>query len=119
MDMKNLQSAISEAEAVYDDPNAQLSAVQEQLEKLQDAIDNLQWSAPVTTTLERIEVTTPNKTEYQIGDKLNTDGLTVTAYYSDGSSKLVTDYVVTGFDSSKAGQVTVTVEYDRRNHNKG
>ena len=57
-----------------------------------------------------IEVTAPTKTEYEIGEKLDTSGLVVTATYSDGSSRAVSGYEV-DFDSSKAGKATVTVSY--------
>lgn len=72
---------------------------------------------PVEPTLSKIEVTAPDKTEYYVGDEMNLDGMVVTAYYSDGTSKEVTDEVladenaVTGFDSTKAGEVIVSVSY--------
>lgn len=63
--------------------------------------------------VEQILVTAPDKTEYYIGEQLNTAGMTVTAVYSD-DSEIVLDsdeYTVSGFDSSTSGNKTVTVSY--------
>lgn len=62
-------------------------------------------------TLESITLTGPTKTEYVVGESMKLDGLTVSAHYSDGSNKEVTGYQVTGFDSAKAGNITMTVSY--------
>lgn len=61
--------------------------------------------------LSSISVTKPTKTTYNIGDSLNTSGMVVTAKFSDNSTQTVTDYKVSGFDSSSAGTKTVTVSY--------
>ena len=54
----------------------------------------------------------PSKTVYYIGDALNTSGLTLTAAYSDGSSKTISSgYTTSGFSSATAGTKTVTVTY--------
>ena len=67
----------------------------------------------VTPTVTSIEINhAPNKTTYEIGDELDTNGLIVIAHYSDDSQKQVTGYTLSGFDSSKAGEVTVTVTYE-------
>lgn len=65
-------------------------------------------------TLSSISVATyPNKTSYSIGEALDTTGLTLTATYSNGQKKTVTeDYSVSGFDSSTAGTKTLTVSFD-------
>ena len=52
----------------------------------------------------------PTKTTYVVGDRLDTSGLVVKAYYSDGTNQDVTGYT-TNFDSSTAGTKTVTVSY--------
>ena len=51
------------------------------------------------------------KTVYEQGEKFDPSTLRVTAHYSNGSSKTVTDYQVSGFDSSKQGTIQVTVTY--------
>ncbi|MCR4615696.1 MAG: DUF6273 domain-containing protein [Clostridiales bacterium] len=56
--------------------------------------------------------TMPTKTTYNLGEALNTAGLTLTATYSDGSTKTVTSgFTCTGFSSSTMGTKTVTVTY--------
>lgn len=42
---------------------------------------------------------------------LSKEDIEVTAHYSDGGSAAVTDYTLSGFDSSSAGEKTVTVTY--------
>jgi len=57
--------------------------------------------------------TRPGKTEYWVGETLNTTGLTLTATYSDGSTQEIAEgFTVTGFDSATAGEKTVTVTYE-------
>ncbi|MBQ7100883.1 MAG: bacterial Ig-like domain-containing protein, partial [Clostridia bacterium] len=63
-------------------------------------------------TLSSISVITlPKKTDYSIGESLDTTGMAVKAKYSDGTSAVVTNYRVSGFDSSKAGTSVVSVSY--------
>ena len=72
---------------------------------------NEKYSEKPEVTLESITVSGPTKTEYEIGDELDLTGLVVTAHYSDGSEAAVEDYEVSGFDSSTAGEKTITVTY--------
>lgn len=67
----------------------------------------------LTATLTKMEVATkPTKTVYEIGESLDTTGLTLKATYSDGSTKTITSgFATSGFDSSTAGEKTVTVSY--------
>lgn len=67
-----------------------------------------QVSAP--KVLERIEVTPPEKIVYTEGDSFSSVGLTVTACYSDGSRKTVTDYLLGGYEPTP-GEKTLTVSY--------
>ena len=64
-------------------------------------------------TLEKIEITGPDKTEYVQGEDLDLTGLTVTAVYSDGNRTEVPEgsYTVSGYDADTVGQQTVTVTY--------
>ena len=64
------------------------------------------------SALDSITVSGPTKTEYKIGAELDLAGLEVTAHYSDGSEVAVEEYEVSGFDSSTAGEKTVTVTYE-------
>lgn len=71
------------------------------------------YVAPVT--LSTIAVTTkPAKVEYFVGDKFDATGMVVTATYSDKSTKKVTGYTTTGFSSTKAGTVTLTVTFEKK-----
>lgn len=55
--------------------------------------------------------TNPTKTSYYLGDSLNTSGMIVEATYSNGSTKTVTNWTVSGFSSISIGTKTVTVSY--------
>ncbi len=65
--------------------------------------------------LEEIEITNqPDKTTYTTGEELDLAGLTVTAKYSDDTSKVITDYTTAPEDGSTletAGTITITVSY--------
>lgn len=54
----------------------------------------------------------PNKIYYKIGETFDPSGLTVVEVRNDGSEKEITDYTISGFDSSKAGSKTITVSYN-------
>ena len=53
------------------------------------------------------------KTSYLPGEPLDLEGLEVTAYYSDGTSKTLSadDYVVAGFDSSSPGTIAISINF--------
>lgn len=62
--------------------------------------------------VERIEITSmPNKTVYNLGEKINLDGIVVEAFYDDGTSFVIEDYEVSGFDSTYEGVCPVYVSY--------
>ncbi|GAB6086301.1 bacterial Ig-like domain-containing protein [Alkaliphilus crotonatoxidans] len=54
------------------------------------------------------------KTEYLVGETLDTTGLIVKALYSDGTEEALNsdDYIVMGYDSSEAGQVVISIHYN-------
>ena len=81
--------------------------------EFENGIVTVQKPATVVT-LEKIEVATkPTKTVYQIGEALDTSGLSLKATYSDGTTKNITSgFTVSGFDSASAGTKTVTVSYE-------
>ncbi|MCE3043315.1 bacterial Ig-like domain-containing protein, partial [Lacticaseibacillus rhamnosus] len=69
-------------------------------------------------TLASLKVTGPTKTEYAIGDKLDTAGLKVTAVYQSGDkTKEVPvalddpQLAIGSFDSTTAGKKAITVSY--------
>lgn len=53
------------------------------------------------------------KTDYQVGDTLDTTGMAVTAKWSDGSTTnpAVSEVTITGFDTSEPGEKLITVKY--------
>lgn len=53
----------------------------------------------------------PIKIYYKIGEPFDSTGLVVVVVRQDGTEKEITDYTVSGFDSSKAGTKTITVSY--------
>jgi len=66
-----------------------------------------------TKTITGIVVTTsPTKTQYNLGEELDTTGMVVTAAYSDGSTVAVSGYSVSGYDKTTLGNQTVTVTYN-------
>lgn len=68
---------------------------------------------PVAVTLESIAVKAPAKEVYEIGEAIDLTGMTVTATYSDESTKDVTAQATTDAPTAftTAGSVTVTVSY--------
>ncbi len=55
------------------------------------------------------------KTDFKVGDKFSTEGLKVTAAYSDSTSEeITTGYTVSEPDMSKAGKQTITVTYKNK-----
>ena len=77
-----------------------------------DGETTITLTATVPVVLASITVTPPTKTEYNVGESLDKAGMVVTATYNDESTKDVTaDATLSGFDSSAAGEVTVTVSY--------
>ena len=78
------------------------------------AEDKIIMISQATKILTAINITTaPAKTVYNIGEKLDTSGMVVTAVYSDGSTfnLLDTDYTVSAFDSSAIGEKNLVISY--------
>ena len=65
----------------------------------------------VPVTLTSIEVTAPAKVSYLYGEEIDFTGMIVKALYSDGTSAVVTDYTVSGYDVAVLGEQTITVSY--------
>lgn len=54
----------------------------------------------------------PEKTEYRLGEELETHGLQLMLTYSDGTTRtLSTGFTVSGYDAGQAGTQTLTVTY--------
>ena len=67
---------------------------------------------PTNVTLQSIEVTPPNKTEYVVGEQIDLTGFKVIAHYSDNTTKDVTSSVIVNVDTSEAGSVSIYVVYE-------
>lgn len=63
--------------------------------------------------IDGIEIETlPRKLKYYSGDSFDSTGLSILVKYTDGTSETkTTGYEISGFDSSSAGEKTVTVTY--------
>ena len=66
---------------------------------------------PVVTVSSIAITTQPTKISYVTGEDLDTTGMVVTATYSDGTIRVVTDYTVSGYDKTVVGTQTITVTY--------
>ena len=63
-------------------------------------------------SIESITITqAPLKTTYYVNEEFDHDGLVVTAFYSDGSSKYISGYTLSKPDMSVTGTKTVTINY--------
>ena len=73
-----------------------------------------EFSVQVTEkTATGIKITNlPLKTEYVVGQKLNTEGMIVHAIYENGRKNVIEDYTVTGYDPKKLGEQTIVVSYN-------
>ncbi len=70
----------------------------------------LDYAVPISGKVKSIKITSPpSKTTYFVGDSLDTTGLEVTAYFSDGTSVVIDGYTCTGYNMSTAGNYTVRV----------
>lgn len=74
---------------------------------------------PQDKTLTGIEITkAPTRTTYRAGEKFDKTGMKVTAKYSDGSSKEITNYTVENGDKLVKGQTSVKISYTEGNVTK-
>lgn len=86
------------------------------IERYKDSVSGSPWgakNATVTWTgnLTSIRVTPPTKLEYITGEDIDLSGMVVTAVCDTGATEVVTDYNVSGYNSGKLGQQTITVTY--------
>lgn len=68
----------------------------------------------IAPTLSSIKVSAlPAKAVYDLGEELDTTGLSIEVSYDDGTKEIIASgFDVSGFDSSTAGTKTVTVSYN-------
>lgn len=66
-------------------------------------------------TLERIAITKePSKKSYSEGENFDKSGMEVTAYYTDGTSRVVNDYSISNANNLKSSQTSVTIKYENK-----
>ena len=71
------------------------------------------WQKNEVTVSSISIATTPNKTEYTVGEAFDSDGLSIKVKMSDGTTKTITSgFTITTPDMSTAGTKTVTVTYE-------
>lgn len=69
--------------------------------------------------LESIQVSKePTKTNYYEGEKFDKNGMEVTAKYSDGTSKVITDYSYSPIAELSEENTTITITYTEDNISK-
>ena len=109
-----LQSAIDTAKAALGTV-ATTEEADAAAEVLQEAIDNVEYAGEEPepeVTLTSITVTAPAKLEYTVGEELDLTGMTVTAVYSDETTKDVTEEAdISGYDKDAEGTQEITVTY--------
>ena len=69
-------------------------------------------AAPAVSLTSIAVTTAPTTVEYTVGDTFTSEGLVVTATYSDGSTEAVTGYTLSEVDMTTAGEKEVTVTYE-------
>ncbi|MBR5233789.1 MAG: bacterial Ig-like domain-containing protein [Clostridia bacterium] len=69
------------------------------------------WKTICDVTIDKM----PKKTEYYIGDKFNSEGLSLRVTYADGSYDIVTSgYSIDSYDTNRAGETSVKVSISGR-----
>lgn len=67
----------------------------------------------IESSVSKIVIATPaEKTEYKVGESLDTTGLTLKVTYNTGDTKTVSSGFTAKYDFSEAGDKTVTITYD-------
>lgn len=72
-------------------------------------------AAEETPPISYMEITGyPSKTEYITGESLDLSDMILTGYFQDSTVRTITDYNVSGFDSSKIGSQLVVINYQNQ-----
>lgn len=74
----------------------------------EDTIEEGNEQLPVTSIVIKQY---PSKIIYGRGDSLDLSDMVVEGFYSDGTSSIITDYQISGFDSNTLGNQTVVISY--------
>ena len=74
--------------------------------------NNTNSSTTTSPAIQEVLIIPPTKTKYNVGEKLNLDGLKITAIYVNNKIEEVTKgYTVTGYNRNKEGKQTVKISY--------
>lgn len=85
---------------------------QQELNALMGEFTNLISEPETSIELIGIEISNPpTKTAYTVGENFETTGMVVNAKYSDGSSRIITDYIVTDGNNLPEGKTSVNISY--------
>ncbi len=85
---------------------------QKELNTLMGEFTNLISEPETSIELIGIEISNPpTKTAYIVGENFETTGMVVNAKYSDGSSRIITDYIVTDGNNLPEGKTSVNISY--------
>lgn len=113
-----LKEALTEAKAILKDKTltkADQPEVDAAYDYLKEAIEGLEFSGkadPDAKVMTGVKITTlPMKTEYKVGEAFSKTGLIVAAVYSDGSTKNISGYEITGANTDTVGTKDVVVIY--------
>lgn len=69
----------------------------------------------LSETVSAIEIVSPaSKTSYEVGETIDTDGMTLNVTYLDGTTEVVSDGWVAYGDTSAAGEVAVKIYYGEK-----
>ena len=111
--INNLTSSLADYELTYDGTAVSTLSVSAESRVYIKSLTIVSSAIPfVPTTLESISLNTSNvQKTFTVGDTFSSQGLVVTASYSDGTSKPVTGYSVRNPNMSTAGTKIVTVYY--------
>lgn len=102
---------LSEEEKKVFDLNGDGVVDDEDVELLKQFVLGTRTSFPVEEQLSEIVISTmPKKTTYYIGDSISIQGITVKAYYNNGTSKIVNNLFIDG-ETLTVGKQTVTLSY--------
>lgn len=99
--MDAAQTTYQNDEATQEDVDAAYATLKDAMDKLVERkASGLQVSVP------------PTKTEYSLGQQLDTAGMEILVTNNDGTTTTLTSgYKISGYDASKEGKQTVTVTY--------
>ena len=112
--INSLTSSLADYKLTYDGTAVSTLSVSAKSRVYIKSLTIISSAAPVvpTATLESISLNTNNvQKTFTVGDTFTSKGLVVTASYSDGTSKPVTNFTMSKPNMSTAGTKTVTVSY--------